>query len=98
MLLKNNEDLLPLSKDNKVGFIGDFFKNPRYQGAGSSVVNPTKLDNILAFKDEYEFNYVGYEQGYHRYGKHLLPRSLRVAHPLRLLRSEGCRERACSRG
>ena len=36
-LLKNNDKLLPLSKNYKVSFIGDFFKNSRYQGAGSSV-------------------------------------------------------------
>ena len=69
VLLKNEDNVLPLRKEDKVAFIGDFFNNPRYQGAGSSVVNPTKLDNILAFKDEYDFNYVGYAQGYHRYGK-----------------------------
>ena len=68
VLLKNENNILPLRNTDKVALIGDFFENPRYQGAGSSVVNPTKLDNILAFKDEFEFEYVGFEKGYDRYG------------------------------
>ena len=69
VLLKNNEKLLPLSKDNKVSFIGDFFKNSRYQGAGSSVVNPTMLDNVIDLIPNYDMNYLGYSKGYNRYGK-----------------------------
>ena len=68
VLLKNNEELLPLS-NQKVAFIGDFFKNPRYQGAGSSIVNPTKLDNVIDLIDEYDLDYIGYSKGYNRYGK-----------------------------
>lgn len=69
VLLKNNDDLLPLSNDKKVIFIGDLFKNPRYQGAGSSVVNPTKLDNVIDLLPNYNLNYLGYRKGYNRYGK-----------------------------
>ena len=48
VLLRNNNNILPLAKGTKVAVIGDFAKVPRYQGAGSSVVNPTKLDSPLA--------------------------------------------------
>ena len=40
VLLKNAENILPLKKDTKVAIIGDFAFVPRYQGAGSSMVNP----------------------------------------------------------
>ncbi|WP_044482199.1 glycoside hydrolase family 3 C-terminal domain-containing protein [Paenibacillus antibioticophila] len=45
VLLKNEDQILPLRKQGKIALIGAFTKNPRYQGAGSSRVNPTKLDN-----------------------------------------------------
>lgn len=44
VLLKNEEEILPLKKQ-KVALIGDMAKNPRYQGAGSSTINPYKLEN-----------------------------------------------------
>lgn len=47
VLLRNENDTLPLAGGTKVAVIGDFAKVPRYQGAGSSVVNPTKLDSPL---------------------------------------------------
>ena len=46
VLLKNEEDLLPLKPGTKVAVIGDFAFEPRYQGAGSSVVNTTKLEKL----------------------------------------------------
>ena len=69
VLLKNNESLLPLNNKDKVAFIGDFFNKPRYQGAGSSIVNPTKLDTVKEIINEYNLNYIGYEKGYNRFGK-----------------------------
>lgn len=48
VLLRNENNTLPLAGGTKVAVIGDFAKVPRYQGAGSSVVNPTKLDSPLA--------------------------------------------------
>ncbi|MCD7796731.1 MAG: glycoside hydrolase family 3 C-terminal domain-containing protein [Clostridiales bacterium] len=44
-LLKNDDSILPLKKGQKVAIIGEMAKSPRFQGAGSSVINPTKLDN-----------------------------------------------------
>lgn len=49
VLLKNDGGLLPLrpSAGDTVAVIGEFARTPRYQGAGSSQVNPTQLDNAL---------------------------------------------------
>ena len=41
-VLLKNEDILPLKKDTKIAVIGDFAKNPRYQGSGSSHINASK--------------------------------------------------------
>lgn len=68
VLLKNEDHILPLKKGTKVAVIGDFAKNPRYQGAGSSVVNPIKVDNAVNVIKEFALEVVGYAQGYHRTG------------------------------
>ena len=44
VLLKNEDNILPLEKKGKIALLGAFAKSPRYQGAGSSRINPTKLD------------------------------------------------------
>ncbi|PSL41613.1 beta-glucosidase [Planomicrobium soli] len=46
VLLKNDDNILPLPKDKKIALIGAFAKHPRYQGGGSSHVNPFHLDNL----------------------------------------------------
>jgi beta-glucosidase len=46
VLLKNEGQLLPLPVDADVALIGRFAKHPRYQGAGSSQIIPTRLDNL----------------------------------------------------
>ena len=46
VLLKNDGTMLPLAENTKVAVIGRFAKEPRYQGAGSSLMNPTRLDNL----------------------------------------------------
>ena len=68
VLLKNN-GVLPLNNERKVAFLGDFLFLPRYQGAGSSIVNPTKLDNTADLLKVSELNIVGFARGFHRYGK-----------------------------
>lgn len=47
VLLKNEEGLLPLAKSGTIAIIGEFADKPRYQGGGSSHVNPTRLDAAL---------------------------------------------------
>ena len=44
VLLQNAGGLLPLSRDTEIAVIGAFAKHPRYQGAGSSQVTPTRLE------------------------------------------------------
>ncbi|MCF0113443.1 MAG: glycoside hydrolase family 3 C-terminal domain-containing protein, partial [Bacilli bacterium] len=69
VLLKNKGNILPLKEKTKVAIIGDFAENARYQGAGSSVVNPLKIDQINEVLPEYGLDVVGYAQGFDRYGK-----------------------------
>ncbi|MGD2203086.1 glycoside hydrolase family 3 C-terminal domain-containing protein [Microbacterium maritypicum] len=47
VLLKNDGALLPLAADQKVAVIGAFATEPRFQGAGSSLINPTRVDKAL---------------------------------------------------
>jgi beta-glucosidase len=47
VLLRNENDLLPLAPQTRVAVIGEFARTPRYQGGGSSHINPTRLDNAL---------------------------------------------------
>ncbi|HKM02595.1 MAG TPA: glycoside hydrolase family 3 C-terminal domain-containing protein, partial [Bacilli bacterium] len=47
VLLKNENQLLPLNKLQSIAIIGNFAKNPRYQGSGSSRINPTMLENVF---------------------------------------------------
>lgn len=47
VLLKNEDQILPLKPGTKVAVIGDFAKTPRYQGAGSSLVNPAKQPEAI---------------------------------------------------
>ena len=68
VLLKNS-GVLPLNKNKKVAFIGDFLYKPRYQGAGSSIVNPTKLDKTSDLLANSSLNIVGIAKGFDRYGK-----------------------------
>ena len=69
VLLKNEGSLLPLAAGSKVAVIGDFAKNPRYQGAGSSMVNSTQVDVLLDKLIDSELNVIGYQQGFDRHGK-----------------------------
>ena len=69
VLLKNEGSLLPLAAGSKVAVIGDFAKNPRYQGAGSSMVNSTQVDVLLDKLIDSELNVIGYQKGFDRHGK-----------------------------
>ena len=46
VLLKNDNGILPLSANDDVLFVGDMAQNVRYQGAGSSHINPWKLTSV----------------------------------------------------
>ena len=68
-VLLKNDGILPLNKEEKVAFIGHFLYLPRYQGAGSSIVNPTKLDDTRSLLPNCGLNVVGVAKGFDRYGK-----------------------------
>jgi beta-glucosidase len=64
VLLKNEENILPVSKERKIAFIGEFAKKPRYQGGGSSHINSFKVTSAMESLSKLGFEYVTYEQGY----------------------------------
>ncbi len=47
IVLLDNDGILPLAPSATVAVIGAFAAHPRYQGAGSSLINPTRLDRAL---------------------------------------------------
>lgn len=63
ILLKNDENILPLKEGKKLAILGSFAQNPRIQGAGSSKINPTKKVTILEVLDERGIKYE-YAPGY----------------------------------
>lgn len=69
VLLKNEDHILPLKNNESIALIGDFVKTPRYQGSGSSIVNPMKLVNTLDEINNYPLNVVAYAQGFQRNGQ-----------------------------
>ncbi len=68
VLLKNEQGILPLAAGTKVAVIGDFAVEPRYQGAGSSAVNPTFVETIKKKIDSSKLSVVGTAPGYRRTG------------------------------
>ncbi|MEK3659276.1 glycoside hydrolase family 3 C-terminal domain-containing protein [Paenibacillus sp. FSL F4-0236] len=66
VLLKNEDGLLPLKREGSYAVIGDFARNPRYQGGGSSHIKPTRLDDIYYSLLEEAGSYakLSYSQGY----------------------------------
>lgn len=64
VLLKNEDKVLPLTdKETKIAVIGEMAKAPRYQGAGSSLINPTKVDDAYSSLLKAGYN-IAYSQGY----------------------------------
>ena len=53
VLLKNEELTLPIQRGTRLAIIGELAERPRYQGSGSSLINPHKITSVLnAFKQE----------------------------------------------
>lgn len=72
-LLRNENDLLPLSAGTSVALIGDLADTPRFQGSGSSQVNPTRVESpreLLEAGGVASRGLVcaGYASGYERHG------------------------------
>lgn len=47
VVLLKNDGLLPLPSGARIGVVGEFARTPRFQGAGSSQVTPTRVDVLL---------------------------------------------------
>jgi beta-glucosidase len=66
VLLKNEDKILPLKMDGSIAVIGEFAKKARFQGGGSSHINPTKLDSIYEEMEKLTPEAsIKYAQGYH---------------------------------
>jgi len=87
VLLKNTGNVLPLQpeKGSTVAVIGEFARTPRFQGAGSSQVNPTKVDvaleelqSALAGRAEVQFA-AGFGLGATDNDEHLLQEAVDLA-------------------
>lgn len=81
VLLKNEEHILPIY-NKKIALVGDMAKYPRYQGAGSSTINPYKIEN--AYDNFKENNIIfDYAKGYERIesenDEELLKEAIKVA-------------------
>ena len=66
IVLLDNDGILPLKKETNTAIIGDFAETPRYQGAGSSQVNPTRLDNLKDALTAAGLSVTGYAKGFSR--------------------------------
>ena len=65
VLLKNENNILPLDSSKKIAFIGKYAKTPRYQGGGSSHINSWKVESALeAAKSIKELANVTFAEGY----------------------------------
>lgn len=62
ILLKNKDKILPLKTEQKIAFIGQYAKEPRYQGGGSSHINSFKLVSAVEASKELQVTYArGYD-------------------------------------
>ncbi len=75
VLMKNDNKLLPLKKNTKIALIGEMARTPRYQGAGSSLINPIKLDSALDTMKEMGIDFT-FSEGYKIKGKNKNPDEL----------------------
>ena len=81
VLLKNENNILPLDKSKKIAFIGEYAKKPRYQGGGSSHINSYKVTD--AFSSSESLADITYSQGFgvddKEYDKALVADAVRTA-------------------
>ena len=64
VLLKNDNQTLPLDRNETIALIGEFAKHPRYQGSGSSKINPTRVDNAFEAFENIAGENLTYARGY----------------------------------
>lgn len=65
VLLKNEDNILPLKNTNKILLVGDMVVTPRFQGAGSAITKPKKIYNTYETFQNLNIDFE-YEQGYGR--------------------------------
>ena len=66
IVLLENDGILPLKSGGRVAIVGEFAEIPRYQGAGSSLVNPTKVETLLDHLKGKDLQLAGFAKGYTR--------------------------------
>ncbi|MCM1179772.1 MAG: glycoside hydrolase family 3 C-terminal domain-containing protein [Clostridium sp.] len=64
VLLKNEDDILPLSKDSRVAFIGKYAEKPRFQGGGSSHINCKYVTSAMDAVREAGISNVTFAKGF----------------------------------
>ncbi len=80
-VLLKNDDVLPLTRGTRIAVVGAFARSPRYQGAGSSMVNPRRLTSALdairaRFGNGHE---IPFADGYDAQSSHLDPAAIDAA-------------------
>ncbi|MBP3672231.1 MAG: glycoside hydrolase family 3 C-terminal domain-containing protein [Oscillospiraceae bacterium] len=66
IVLLENDGILPLKNGTRAALIGEFAETPRFQGAGSSLVNPTKVDCLKDALKSSGLYLTGFAKGYTR--------------------------------
>ena len=80
MVLLKNDNILPLDRNMKIAFIGAFAENPRYQGGGSSHINPFRVDSAIDAAAEYDVSYAaGFNIDEDAYNERLAGEALQLA-------------------
>lgn len=81
VLLKNEDEILPLAKKQKVAFIGKYAETPRYQGGGSSHINSWKVESAVeAVKEIAEVTFAGgFEDDVDEVNEELQNEAVRIA-------------------
>jgi len=64
IVLLENDGILPLVQGTRVAVVGEFAERPRYQGAGSSLVNPTQVECLLDNLKGKGLKLTGFAKGY----------------------------------
>ncbi len=57
IVLLKNEKILPINKEEKIAIVGEFARQPRTQGGGSSNINPYQMESLLEKINQYTTNY-----------------------------------------
>lgn len=64
VLLKNDDNILPLKAGDNIAFIGKYAQKPRFQGGGSSHINCIKVTSVLDEVKAQGISGVTYAQGF----------------------------------